>query len=71
MTILMILLLFILMALTTGWHVRFAWKRKKHNLLFIQIGIISLAFLLGILTIYNVSELSISSVFNTISPVDK
>jgi hypothetical protein len=71
MKILFSLLLVILIVLTSGSHTYFVWKKKDFRTLSIQIGILGLAILAGIVVINDISYLSISKVFNMLSPLEK
>jgi hypothetical protein len=64
-------LLFILVVIgTSGLHVYFIWKKKEYKTLFAQLGLIGLAILGGVLTIYNTPDLfSISKLLNLLSPL--
>jgi hypothetical protein len=71
MNILLGLLLIVLIVLTTGYHVYFAWKGKHYKILFVQMGIASVAVIVGISVIYDFSDPSISKLFNMLSPLEK
>lgn len=71
MNILMSLLLIILVVATTGFHAYFVWKRKDHKTLFVQMGIVCLTIIAGIFIIYDLTDPSISKLFNMLSPLEK
>ncbi|SEI04310.1 hypothetical protein SAMN05192559_10865 [Halobacillus karajensis] len=69
MDLLLSLLLIILIVLTTGTHVYFVWKRHQRKMLCAQLGIIGLAIILGVWTIYDPANPSISKWLTTWSPL--
>lgn len=71
MNILSSLLLILLVVLSTGTHIYFVWKGKHYKMLFVQVGIVSIAVILGIVAIYGFPEPSISKLFNMLSPLGK
>lgn len=70
MNILLCLLLIVLIAITTGTHIYFVWKKKDYKTLFVQFGIVSLSIVAGILVIYNLADPSISKLLNMLSPLE-
>lgn len=70
MNILLSLLFISLVVATSGLHVFFIWKRKDYKTLFVQIGMIGLAIIAGVLSIYNIPDLySIAKLLNLLSPL--
>lgn len=70
MNILISVLFIILVLGTSGLHMYFIWKKKEYKTLFAQLGIIGLAIVGGVLTIYNSPDLfSISKLLNLLSPL--
>ncbi|MDQ1000216.1 multisubunit Na+/H+ antiporter MnhC subunit [Neobacillus niacini] len=68
MKILLSILFILLILVTTGTHLYFVWKRKEFKTLFVQLGIIGGAVILGIITIYELDPPSFSKLLNTLSP---
>lgn len=68
MKILLSLLFILLIFATSGIHTYIVWKRKDFKTLYIQLGIIGLAVILGVITIYNFDIPSISKQLNMLSP---
>ncbi|MDR4949805.1 hypothetical protein [Neobacillus cucumis] len=70
MNILISVLFIILVLGTSGLHMYFIWKKKEYKTLFAQLGILGLAIVGGVLTIYNFPNLfSISKLLNLLSPL--
>jgi TRAP-type C4-dicarboxylate transport system permease small subunit len=68
MKTLLFLLFIILVGITTVFHLYTSWKKKEKKVMFIQMGILGLAIVLGGVLIYEFQLPSLSKLFNTISP---
>ena len=68
MKIFLCLLLIVLVILSSGIHLYFVWKGKDYRTLVTQMGVLGVAIILGILVIYHLTEPSISTLLNTLSP---
>lgn len=64
-------LLIFLVVLSTGFHAYFVWKGKHYKMLFVQLGIVSVAVIVGVSIIYDFSDPSISKLLNMLSPLEK
>lgn len=71
MRIILTLLLIGLIVMTTVPFSYNVLKKGQYKILFVQAGIIGLAIIAGIFLIYGIREPSISSIFNTLSPIGK
>lgn len=64
----MSVLLIFLILITSGVHLYFVWKKKDYRTLYVQFGIVGVAIFLGVWAIWGEQIISISSLFNAISP---
>lgn len=71
MKILMSLVLIVLVLLTSGIHVYFVWKKGDRRMLYTQLSLLGLTIIAGILGVWGVTEPSISTLINGISPFKK
>jgi hypothetical protein len=71
MKILMSLVLIVLILLTSGIHVYFVWKKGDRRTLYTQLSLLGLTIIAGILGVWGVTEPSISTLINGISPFKK
>lgn len=71
MKIIMSLVLIVLILLTSGVHVYFIWKKGDRRTLYTQLSLLGLTIIAGILGVWGVTEPSISTLINGISPFKK
>jgi hypothetical protein len=67
----MSIVLIVLILLTSGVHVYFVWKKGDRRTLYTQLSLLGLAIIAGILGVWGVTEPSISTLINGISPFKK
>jgi TRAP-type C4-dicarboxylate transport system permease small subunit len=68
MKTLLFLLFIILVGITTVFHLYSSWKNEDKKVMFIQMGILGLAIVLGGVLIYEIQLPTLSKLFNIISP---
>jgi CHASE2 domain-containing sensor protein len=68
MNILLTLVLFLFIVVTSGTNVYQAWQAKNKKMLLCQFGIIGLSILGVILIIFDIDVPSFSSLMNLVSP---
>jgi uncharacterized transporter YbjL len=68
MKTILFLLFILLVGITTGYHLYSSWKNKDKKVMFIQMGILGLAIVLGGVLIYELQLPTLSKLFNMISP---
>ncbi|MEH6904464.1 hypothetical protein [Neobacillus drentensis] len=68
MKTILFLLFILLVGITTGYHLYSSWKKKDKKVMFIQMGILGLAIVLGGVLIYELQLPTLSKLFNMISP---
>ena len=71
MNIIKSLLFIFLLAISSGSHTYHVWKKQDYRTLKVQIGIMSLAILVGLLLIFYFQTYSIAYFLNELSPIDK
>jgi len=65
-------LLFVgLVAISTGPHLYYLWKREERNTFKVVIGILSLAAVAGLILIFGIQVPSIASLFNSLNDLVK